>query len=138
MKIGVVKSCYFRLQYQQGMVLVNVSFSSCSYLSNTNKLKFIELSVSYLTDGKIKDQCHGLVGRINGRFGSISSAPITHLVCYVLSFMWSRVILLLIVLQFLIKIYSSFYVRIVLFPLINYAHFTPSQVFTTLYTLRTL
>ncbi|WZZ76230.1 hypothetical protein YC2023_087600 [Brassica napus] len=28
---------------------------------------------------KIKDQCHGLVGRINGRFGSISSVPIIHL-----------------------------------------------------------
>ncbi|KAF3597595.1 hypothetical protein DY000_02027418 [Brassica cretica] len=30
---------------------------------------------------KIKDQCHGLVGRINGRFGSISSVPIIHLDC---------------------------------------------------------
>ncbi|XP_010438594.1 PREDICTED: probable alpha,alpha-trehalose-phosphate synthase [UDP-forming] 4 [Camelina sativa] len=28
---------------------------------------------------KIKDQCHGLVGRINGRFGSISAVPIIHL-----------------------------------------------------------
>ncbi|KAL1203079.1 putative alpha,alpha-trehalose-phosphate synthase [UDP-forming] 4 [Cardamine amara subsp. amara] len=30
---------------------------------------------------KIKDQCHGLVGRINGRFGSISAVPIIHLDC---------------------------------------------------------
>ncbi|CAA7039686.1 unnamed protein product [Microthlaspi erraticum] len=32
---------------------------------------------------KMKDQCHKLVGRINGRFGSISSVPITHLDCSV-------------------------------------------------------
>ncbi|ESQ54516.1 hypothetical protein EUTSA_v10026761mg [Eutrema salsugineum] len=30
---------------------------------------------------KIKDLCHGLVGRINGRFGSISSVPVIHLDC---------------------------------------------------------
>ncbi|KFK24161.1 hypothetical protein AALP_AAs39702U000100, partial [Arabis alpina] len=30
---------------------------------------------------KIRDQCHGLVGRINGRFGSISAVPIIHLDC---------------------------------------------------------
>ncbi|KAG7622008.1 unnamed protein product [Arabidopsis thaliana] len=30
---------------------------------------------------KIKDQCHYHVGRINGRFGSISSVPIIHLDC---------------------------------------------------------
>ncbi|ESQ35105.1 hypothetical protein EUTSA_v10006809mg [Eutrema salsugineum] len=29
--------------------------------------------------GKVKNQVHGLVGRINGRFGSVSSVPIHHL-----------------------------------------------------------
>ncbi|KAF8080678.1 hypothetical protein N665_0929s0030 [Sinapis alba] len=32
---------------------------------------------------KVKDQVHGLVGRINGRFGSVSSLPIHHLDCSV-------------------------------------------------------
>jgi len=52
-----------------------------------------------ITDQKIKDQCHYHVGRINGRFGSISSVPIIHLVCYFLGFMMlSRVILFVMVL----------------------------------------
>ncbi|RID57838.1 hypothetical protein BRARA_F01188 [Brassica rapa] len=32
---------------------------------------------------KVRDQVHGLVGRINGRFGSISSLPVHHMDCSV-------------------------------------------------------
>lgn len=49
-------------------------------------IKFLGLCLCPITDQKIKDQCHGLVGRINGRFGSISAVPIIHLVCYFISF----------------------------------------------------
>jgi len=36
----------------------------------------------YNTDQKLTSQVHEIVGRINGRFGSLTSVPINHLVRY--------------------------------------------------------
>jgi trehalose-6-phosphate synthase len=37
------------------------------------------------TDQKLTSQVHEIVGRINGRFGTLSAVPIHHLVCPKLS-----------------------------------------------------
>lgn len=37
-----------------------------------------------LTDQKLTSQVHEIVGRINGRFGTLTAVPIHHLVCFYL------------------------------------------------------
>jgi hypothetical protein len=42
-------------------------------------------SVSFaciFTDQKLTSQVHEIVGRINGRFGTLTAVPIHHLVCF--------------------------------------------------------
>ena len=36
---------------------------------------------SIFTDQKLTSQVHEIVGRINGRFGTLTAVPIHHLVC---------------------------------------------------------
>ncbi|XP_010480504.1 PREDICTED: probable alpha,alpha-trehalose-phosphate synthase [UDP-forming] 2 [Camelina sativa] len=52
-----------------------------------HKVVLVQIAVPTRNDvpeyRKLKDQVHGLVGRINGRFGSVSSLPIHHLDCSV-------------------------------------------------------
>ena len=40
-----------------------------------------------ITDQKLTSQVHEIVGRINGRFGTLTAAPIHHLVCFFLPLM---------------------------------------------------
>ncbi|CAH8381179.1 unnamed protein product [Eruca vesicaria subsp. sativa] len=52
-----------------------------------DKVVLVQIAVPTRNDvpeyQKVKDQVHGLVGRVNGRFGSVSSLPIHHLDCSV-------------------------------------------------------
>lgn len=56
-------SCYFSL-------IIKILDSVCSHI-------FLYLR----TDQKLTSQVHEIVGRINGRFGTLTAVPIHHLVC---------------------------------------------------------